>query len=1349
MGKFTETTLHGLNLLHEKESSPMRGLQSGTLNVASRRHFAACSRHVACLALFGMTLCAVPAAATTFNAHPVNTVVQKSLTLAEETVPDTIPYAQLSTNNSWTSANHDDSSVSRQSWELICPQGGMDLSFDYRVSSENNYDWLTITLNDSVLVRVSGTVENSFTMKINTSGRHVLTASYSKDGSGNSGEDCGTISNITTSDVFNMIEAFMPTLGEHKGLEQELNAALQPAVDNPADSAAYATLCTTYANVVKAYNSYSVIQQDLVVADSILANGAYVDIADAVTLGRAIDPATSQSAAYIAAFDALEVSLAMQHSDGVDMNDWAFDTNTSYQIDGLNYYIDETNGLAAFAGFRTSNVNLESLDIPAVVRRNDKTYAVVALMPQRTYEQNKIKRITLPNTLRRIGNYGLAYYRKVEEITIPENVEVLGDGVFSETDSLTYVKCEAIVPPSLGSLGRDKLKITIPRESFHAYRLVKAWNNNSILIGGNEGVTISTGKIAAGELGHVVVDEATYLQEVNKLVIEGNLNDEDWSTITKMVNLTEVDLSGVALETIPGSAFSGRWAIEKVVLPACVKEIGRSAFESAGLRSINLPEGLTKIGNSAFRNVPLETLNLPESLEGIDYYAFSGNKKLKSVVIPQKITAIPFYCFQNCSQLESVTLPEGLVSIGDYAFSGDECLKNIEFKEGLDWIGSYAFSSCKSLENITFPSTLRDIWRYVFQSCTSLKSVTFNEGLVNIYNGAFSGCTSLENVTFNEGLVNIYSGAFSGCTGLTELVLPSSLEYCGGSPFARCSGIKTVEVRAVLPPNTDGNNNPLSGVDLTQVVLYVPAWSVNEYQLADGWSSFYTFEATDFMPQNIKVNKDFYFSLRGETDPNYRPNIQMTYSENQKYNDGLGYGAYETGNLTISSRSKLAVNDFSLVMSPYAKRCADYNIYYGYDETYGYNTSLNNTSLIVNGEMRAENVTLNLCNYRSCWQFVSFPFDVKVSDIVPQSENTSWVIRSHSGKNRAAGNTNEVWQNLTSDDVLEAGKGYIMHCYNPDAESVWFTVKPLTTSVNRQLIFDGGDRTLPLEENLAEFEHNRSWNLIGNPYPSFFDSRFLDFGAPFMVWNGYFSNYVAYNPADDAYILAPGEAFFVQRPVDEESITFINEGRQINSDARTLVEVEETQKAPRRVKAANRQIYNLTIASGQQGDRTRVVLNEAASTDYEMTRDAAKFASTEPTVPQIYTLEGNTRYAINERPFAQGTVQLGVHCGTVGEYTIALDGEVPGSVYLDDKELGVSTDLTTEGGYTFTATAGDYNARFALRFTPVATAIEGVKADESKSTGDIYTLQGVKTTESAAKLQKGVYIQNGKKVIKK
>lgn len=787
MGRFSEITKRRPDLSHEKESSPMRGQQFGALNVASRHYFAACSRHVACLAMMGMTLCTVPAAASALDAQPAKTAVQRVLTSGQEGESNMIPYEQLAINNSWTSSNHEDSSVSSQSWEIKSPGGDMELSFDYEVSSESNCDWLTITLDGNELVRVSGEVKDHYSVNGLPAGSHVLTATYSKDGSVSHGNDLGMISNITTSDAVNMAQAFLTNLGDYKGLEKELTAALQPAADNREDSVAYAALCTTYANVVKAYNYWPIIQEDISIAGDVLAGGAYVDIAEAVKLGQAISLATSQSAEYIAAYNALETSLAVYNSDKVEMSDWAFNMNTYYTIDGLNYYIDEKNGLAAFANLSIGN--LESLDIPVTVRLNDKVYAVVAIMQRNYYYgRENIKSITLPKTLRYIGDYGLADCNNVKEITIPENVEYIGNYVFENDDSLTRVKSEAAVPPSLGSFGRNNLKITIPRESFHAYRLAAGWNNNNVLVGGDEGVTISTGKIAAGELGHIVVDEATYLQEVNKLVVEGNMNSDDWNTISKMSNLTEVDLSGVALETVPSSAFNGRWAIDKVVLPESVISIGEYAFRGSGVRSVNLPEGLTNVGVCAFENAQLEELNLPENLQQLGNGAFGGNYRLLSVKIPPKITVIPGSCFQNCSQLAKVELPDGIIDIKDYAFRG-----------------------CNSLESVNFPNTLRYI-RY----------------------RAFSNCSSLNNLQLNEGIVGIYENAFAGCTGLTELVLPSSLEYCSGSPFANCSGIKTIESRAVLPPTTGGNYNPLSGVDLSQLVLYVPTWSVNEYQLADG-----------------------------------------------------------------------------------------------------------------------------------------------------------------------------------------------------------------------------------------------------------------------------------------------------------------------------------------------------------------------------------------------------------------------------------------------------------------------------------------------------------------------------------
>lgn len=66
---------------------------------------------------------------------------------------------------------------------------------------------------------------------------------------------------------------------------------------------------------------------------------------------------------------------------------------------------------------------------------------------------------------------------------------------------------------------------------------------------------------------------------MNKLIIEGELNSDDWSKIKQMTNLTELDLSKALIDEIPSYAFNERWAIDKVVLPPTLKKIGTYAFQ--------------------------------------------------------------------------------------------------------------------------------------------------------------------------------------------------------------------------------------------------------------------------------------------------------------------------------------------------------------------------------------------------------------------------------------------------------------------------------------------------------------------------------------------------------------------------------------------------------------------------------------------------------------------------------------------------------------------------------------------------------------------------------------------------
>ncbi len=1340
------TSMHSVTRV---EGSPLHGRLSAPVGSVSNSPLAACAKHVGYLALLGILL--LPQASLASNSPvplspEITSVTGSYVTGSTATVAqgDTVSFNQLHIVNSWTSSNHENSSVSKKSWQLYCREGST-ISFDYSVSSESNCDWLTISLNDNQLVRVSGQVSESFSYKVEKAGNYTLTAQYSKDGSQNHNNDCGIISNIMVSPINDMVEVFLEDLTPYPGMKQELETAKKAADANPNDSVAQAQLQNACLSIGKALEIYPIIQSDLVIADSVLTDGAYVDIAEAVKLGKAIDVNTSKSADYWRAYDALETSLAVQHSSQVAMENWVFDTNNVYTIDELRYYLDDTNGLAKFAGFNQST-DITTLVIPSTVRKDGKTYAVVGIDLKNHNSQEKLVNISLPKTLRYIGNYAFAYLPSMQYLEIPENVTTMGTDIFYQSNNLKTLKMNAVVPPMVGSFsGTDKRKVYVPDGSLHAYRLATPWNN-CVLVGG-EGTSVSIDHVDAGELGHFILDKATYLQEVNKLtVVSGNLNSDDWKTLKSMTNLVELDISGMTVTSIPSSAFSDRWGLEKIILPKKLEAIGNHAFSGTGLKEIELPESLTTLDYNAFSYcASLSSVKIPGKVERISPYSFYKCSNLQKVELAEGIKFIDNQAFYYCDHLQSINFPSTLTSIGYEAFRETD-LSEVNIPGSVENIGSNAFYRNKNLKKLTFGEGLVNIEGTAFSECVSIDSIVCPSTLRTIGDATFSGCKNLKQISLNEGLVSINSYAFSGCTGLTDIVLPSTLEYCKGFAFNECGNIKTIETRSVLPPTTDGSC-PLSGVDLTGVTLYVPSWSVGEYQLADGWNSFYTFQASNYLPQSIKVNKDFYFSLGDNDNKEYRPNISMTWSGHE-VQDVNGNTNYDRGNLTVSSRSKLAINDFDMIFSPYAKYFLDVNRNYNYQ----YNnsrTQYNGTSLIVKGEMRAENVTLNLYNYRGMWQFVTFPFDVKVSDIVPESENTSWVVRGHSGAMRAAGKNDSVWVNLKADDVLEAGKGYIMHCYNPDNDLVKFRISPLTTTVNRQLLFASDNRTLPLEENLSEFEHNRSWNLIGNPYPSFYDTRFMEFDAPFMVWNSCAQNYYAYNPADDAYILSPGEALFVQRPVDQKDITFLKDGRQINQYARTLID-ETTQARARGKEGVQRSVFNLTLSGENTSDRTRVVLNDEASMTYEMNKDAAKFASTVPTVAQIYSWNGESRYAINERPAGSGIVNLGVHCGTKGTYTIALANAVDGQVILEDKLMNISTEITADKGYSFEAEAGDDDSRFVLHITRSigggddTTGINGITTETGEKQ-EVYSLDGIKM--NAAK--KGVYIQNGKKIIKK
>ena len=371
-----------------------------------------------------------------------------------------------------------------------------------------------------------------------------------------------------------------------------------------------------------------------------------------------------------------------------------------------------------------------------------------------------------------------------------------------------------------------------------------------------------------------------------------------------------------------------------------------------------------------------------------------------------------------------------------------------------------------------------------------------------------------------------------------------------------------------------------------------------------------------------------------------------------------------------------------------------------------------------------------------------------MSEIAPIAEGTTnWVVRRYDGEKRAAGETSSTWVRLGSDDILEAGKGYILqssrYIDNNWQEYSGFRV-PAIDDAHKNDIFLADDAVVKLNEYESEFAHNRSWNLIGNPYPCYYDTRFMDFDAPITVWNIYNNTYTAYSPVDDSYVLLPGEAFFVQRPVDSESITFSKEGRQTNRTVRTI---EVPAKAKASAIATPRTVVNLTLSDGTSTDRTRLVVNEAATMDYEISRDANKFFSLDPTAPQLYSVNGDIEYAINERPMNDGKFQIKARIAADGIYTIALDNTVEGyNVILEDNTTGKRTVLNKEN-YVFNVEHGNALFQFTIYLQSIPpTSIDRIENSDNANSEKLYRIDGIKAEGS---VRGGLYIQNNKKVILK
>lgn len=785
-----------------------------------------------------------------------------------------------------------------------------------------------------------------------------------------------------------------------------------------------------------------------------------------------------------------------------------------------------------------------------------------------------------------------------------------------------------------------------------------------------------------GELANRLIQalNGKNLQDAELVKINGSMNSADWEIIGQLDGIKAIDFTGTDIKEIPTNGMKYLSYLSTVMLPETVTKIGASAFVSTNIHQINIPASIERIEEQAWYDTPLR------------FISFAQNSKLKY------IGAEAFYS----TWLLEFIMPD---SVTDWGVSSKynqygchwfgECtsLKKLHLSDNLSVVPSCMAWDCTNLEDVNIPSNARTIENRAFCG-TNIREIEIPQSITEIEEYALA-YTELESLNIPATVDYYGMGFVAGCTKLKEITLSS---HCWDmdSYFNGCTSLEKIVLPCATPPSII--SEPFYNVNKENIQLFVPDFALASYKADPYWYQFKSAQVSE----EASVND--YWAIRG--------NLTL---------DG--------SHVMRGTPSVEMIIGGTLVMEDDAAQNFD---------TFTFNTSESSPAAFLS---KSNTVTANELETRfyversNKWYFFSPLTDVKMNDITFPSSD-SWVIRYYDGARRASENaTSGNWVNVPADGTLHRGQGYIIQA----RAAGWLNMPAATTEHAK--FFGSNEVELPLADNPCETLENAGWNFVANPYPSFYDIYYIKMQAPITVWTG--STYRAYSlndgdRGDDTFVLRPMQPYFVQKDNTELTAGMPLVGRQINSTInRDRAPGQEPAIDENRLKL-NLELYR--AESEEADDYTRIVINESAKTAYETNCDASKFMSLDNEVAQLYSFGANNHpMAINERPYDDGYVALGVYLPAKGETYCISARRADRKAWLFDATTGVEHDLTSGDYYFTTDKTGIDNRRFTIRFAPHTTTVNDLDAVPVKVVGN----EGYITVSAAANSSVLVYATDG------
>ncbi|MBQ6737391.1 MAG: leucine-rich repeat domain-containing protein, partial [Synergistaceae bacterium] len=400
---------------------------------------------------------------------------------------------------------------------------------------------------------------------------------------------------------------------------------------------------------------------------------------------------------------------------------------------------------------------------------------------------SELTSVRLPNSLQRIPNRAFYGCKKLQSIQLPSGLKNIGASSFAGCAALTYVS----IPDSVTSIGGDAFLNCTGIKDFSISKNLT--NLGSHAFKGTPWLTAQSDLFVT--VGNKILVKYNGIEEYVQVPLGiTQITDAFEDNIFPM----EIELPS-SLTSIGPHAFSGCRSLETVNIPETVRSIGESAFRGCGhLGPVTLPARLTSIGPSAFQSCSvLERIVIPEGVKTLPGLSFANCENLRVLQIPESVTSIAsdVIVYSGVAELrvikgsvgENFAIENNIPYVYEQRANDDFIYQQLEdgiqiimytgniydvvipeelSGEKVVQLSDILFQHNDFVRSVSLPETITRISDYSFANMSELRSVVFPETLTDIGAAAFMNDPLLSNLEIPESVIHIADDAFSGCTSL-------------------------------------------------------------------------------------------------------------------------------------------------------------------------------------------------------------------------------------------------------------------------------------------------------------------------------------------------------------------------------------------------------------------------------------------------------------------------------------------------------------------------------------------------------------------------------------------------------